>query len=224
MTKISDAITVRSADGQSGAVLVTIMVVMMLAMLFASTLVNHFAVQEALAIEQHLANIRANWVMRGHVNYVLSRAWSNHNALCGGTGCDIVADIPDDDDAPRRDALIVLFQELQTQGGTIRRWLYDGGYFVDVQAIVTDPDVATVNGRMRFQIKLVPIGATANVFGSSSALPTLAAFDNHSGVAVPDLWVDICLFDSPIACPATLPDNSEFGKSLITQVLRSPPS
>ena len=60
---------------QRGAIMLTIMMVMFVSMLMASTLINHFAVTEAREVEQLLAQVRADWAMRGHLNYILSRSW-----------------------------------------------------------------------------------------------------------------------------------------------------
>lgn len=196
---------------QRGAVLVTIMVVTAISMLIVSMLVNHLALQEALTIEQHLAETRVHWAKVGHMNYILSRAWRNHNVLCGAGGtCD--GDPSPDDDGPRRTALEALAIELQTQGGTTRRWLYGeyagNTYYVDVSTTVTDANAAVVDGRMRFLLTMTGVGA----------------FDALKGLKVANLWVDICLVDGAAACPAGLSSNEAYGQSLITRITRVPPS
>lgn len=186
----------RRSHRQRGSVLITIMVVMMVTMLLASTLINHFAVQEARAIEQQLADIRAYWAMMGHVNYALSRASNNHNSLCGGVTCA--------DDAARATAFNSLFTEL----GSARRWTYSEygatTYYFDVQAAI-DADVTT-DGKLRLHMNI----------------PAVGALESLTGLRGSDVWVDICLYNAPASCPSGL-TTEEYGKSLITGVLRSTP-
>lgn len=191
----------RRSHRQRGSVLITIMVVMMVTMLLASTLINHFAVQEARAIEQQLADIRAYWAMMGHVNYALSRASNKHNSLCGGATCA--------DDAARATAFNSLFTELVTSA-SVRTWTYGeyagGSYSFNVQAAMPDVGASNVDGKLRLHM----------------SIPAVGAFESISGLKVADMWVDICLYNAPASCPAGL-TTEEYGKSLITGVLRSTP-
>lgn len=75
---------------QHGSALIAVMVAMMLLMLLGSTLVNHFAVTEAQAVEDNLAEIRSYWAMMGHMNYMLSRA--SARGLCNATDYQVDSD------------------------------------------------------------------------------------------------------------------------------------
>lgn len=207
----------RSRFRQRGMVLVTVMMVMMASMLLGSALINHFAVQEAQAIEQNLAHVRATWAMMGHVNYALSRAWNMHDTLCStGNLCDGPGDPPDDDDAPRLSAIAALFLELQTQAGGTRRWTYSeylgNTYFFEVGAVVTDRNPAVVDGRFLVQMKVAKVGE----FGVTQ----VGAFEALTGLNVPDLWVEVCLYNAPAVCPAVLNNDEAYGKSMVLNVLR----
>jgi len=191
----------RRAHSQRGAILITIMVVMMVTMLMASTLINHFAVQEAGAIEQQLADIRANWAMMGHVNYALSRASQKDPDLCVAATCI-------NKDASRTDAFTALFRELGAFGS--RNWIYSeyvgGAYSFNVQAEASNVD--TVDGKLRLLM--------------SVPAPNVGAFDSLSGIKGARMWVDICLTNNTTTCPALTTEG--YGKSLITNVLRSDPA
>lgn len=80
---------------QRGSAMIAVMVAMMLLMLLGSTLVNHFAVVEAQAVEENLAEVRSYWAMMGHMNYMLSRARSQ--GLCNNTGYQATLTANDDD-------------------------------------------------------------------------------------------------------------------------------
>lgn len=75
--------SIRRKENQSGAVLVVVMVVTVIVMLVASTVVNHYYTNEALEVEQSLADVRVYWASMGHLNYALSRAATD--GLCGAT-------------------------------------------------------------------------------------------------------------------------------------------
>ena len=74
MYSASASTVTRPHARQRGVVLLSVVVVMFATLLVATTLVTHYGVAEADAVEQSLAEVRAYWALRGQLDYVLSRA------------------------------------------------------------------------------------------------------------------------------------------------------
>ena len=221
---------------QRGVVLVTVMVVMFLSMLFAVTLGNHFAVQEARDIEQLLATLRASWALSGHVDYVLSRASKEHDdpetndagdpkRICDvappadDVDCENLGGFADDD---RQAAVQVLLAELHatqnpTTGESLLKWFYpepgdtDSIYFFFTKSEVSDVDAATDEGKLRLRIS-IPAPQSDNI----------GPLETISNLSVADLWVDFCLVANLAgACPGAGVNFA--GDSLISQIRRRDP-
>ncbi|PCI40837.1 MAG: hypothetical protein COB46_05915 [Rhodospirillaceae bacterium] len=130
---------------QRGAVLISIMVVMMVSMLTASTLVNHFGVSEHLEIERQLAEIRAHWAMRGAVTYARSRTRASDTTLCGGFCAN---------DAARAAAVQTFFDEIPQP----QNWYKSGAYGFDVTYTVAETDTSE-NGHVQVDVSTTPSAA-----------------------------------------------------------------
>ncbi|MGB0684176.1 MAG: hypothetical protein ACPGOV_15835 [Magnetovibrionaceae bacterium] len=64
------------------------MMVLLVSMALATGLINHYAVAEARAVEQTLAQLRADWAMMGHINYVVGRLQTAQAGSCDtGSSC-----------------------------------------------------------------------------------------------------------------------------------------
>ncbi|PHS79506.1 MAG: hypothetical protein COB59_01550 [Rhodospirillaceae bacterium] len=155
---------------QRGAVLISIMVVMMISLLTASTLVNHFGVSEHLEIERQLAEIRAHWAMRGGVTYARSRSRASDTTLCGGSCAN---------DAARAAALKAFLDEIPQP----QNWYKTGSYGFDVAYTVTEAD-ASENGHVQ-----VDMSTTASAVG-------LAKFLALEDFTTQKLLVELCIFQT----------------------------
>lgn len=72
---------------QRGNVMIMVMMAIITIMLLVSTLINHYVVTEAQAIDESLAKIRIYWAMMGHWNYVASRSLMVLQPRNATTGC-----------------------------------------------------------------------------------------------------------------------------------------
>lgn len=227
---------------QRGVAMITIMVVMVITMLIASTLVNHLAVQEAHAIEQHLAEVRAHWAMVGHVNYVLSRARYRHHLpapepgvpdppppppppdLCN-TGTGVCAD-----SLERLTAVANLAKELET---TASCNLTDPS--VPAPPVTNPTTPALTRRRWIYSGSEFPVDASYCIAVTQMVSPfvpdvagrirfqfsisSVGPFETLKGLKVANLWVDICLVNTLDTTCQSLTDQA-YGRSLITRVTR----
>lgn len=66
---------------QQGNIIITVLIVLLLAMIIGSGLVNHLLVSESRAVNESLAKRQVYWAMKGYQNYFFSRAKQIYNYL-----------------------------------------------------------------------------------------------------------------------------------------------
>jgi hypothetical protein len=228
---------------QRGAIMLTIMMVMFVSMLMASTLINHFAVTEAREVEQLLAQVRADWAMRGHLNYILSRSWDESDGtsidaddagLCDafgnvGTPVNSLGNCASDDPTRAQAFANISTNEI----GATRDWDYPNYFLTTNAPIITDIDfdtgdgvALTVDGGLRLQMTLEDkdVGASANYFSLTGGA---SQFNTTAGIEIPNMWVDVCIvsLSTETACSTSdLTTTDDTGYTLIQQLLRADPT
>ena len=162
-----------SFTGQEGNILVIIMVMMMVFMLMASLLIEHFAINEARAVEESLAKVRVYWAMSGMVDYALSRAREESQAEDDKTKRDNLTDYMDEVDDP------VVYSDISEN------------YKLTVKGTVSNDDSVNPDdgnsdtGRILLRINLADVG--------SEPMESLENLPKRLG----DLVVDICMRPEP---------------------------
>lgn len=183
--------------GQRGAVLITVMVVMVLVLLFGVTVANHLTTTEAAAVDDDLVRAQLYWAKIGMVNYGLSRARAT--GLCCDT-TNAVGALEADNQAQfvqsgpgNADVDLTIAGYLQgfirnepffdAAGNNTWRWYYPrytnnptiddaNNATIDVQATVDDrdEDAGATTGEVELELHVFEAG-TVPIYAELDALP-----------------------------------------------------
>ena len=162
---------------ERGNILISVMVLMLLAMLLASALVEHFAVTEARDVEESLARVRSYWALSGMTDHALSRARGAGN-------------LPETDSA-KLPAINNYFDELDGDAGdddNSYTFTYLPNHWLTVQGVAAlhpdNPDDGTTDdGRLILTLTLTAAGT----------LDHLTTLNNR----VRSLTVNLCMRPEP---------------------------
>ena len=180
--------------------MVSVLIAGMLVFLLGGSLIRHFAVNEAEAIEQNFAEIRVYWAQMGTIAYVLSRARSEGDS--GGINAD-PGDAIDDDVKVIK--IIDYFDELTSGDPNGYQWNYQlqsGYYFFTQLAIEDNPlPLDSSDGRLTMTISL-----NADQTGDNAGL---VAIENR----VKDLRNDFCMGDQAALENLVIPDGCDINNN-----------
>ncbi|MCP5142036.1 MAG: hypothetical protein H6980_06775 [Gammaproteobacteria bacterium] len=157
------------ARRQRGVVLVSIMAVMFVTLLIASSLINHFLVNESVAIERNLIEVRAYWAQIGQFDYLLSRVMEAGKGVKPGE----LADLTD---------LVIQ----KAENPLPLSYVTPDGVSFKLQMETTVTDLGD-GGRMTIEVHITaPTG---------DEIPALSGIEN----SLPTLTATVCVGDRPVA-------------------------
>lgn len=192
-------------------------------MSFVAVLIDQFAVAEIMAVEQTLVRARANWSLYGHLNYALSRAWSETDVNRADSGepdntgfCDTLApgkacNPPTDDDLVT--AYNKIFDEMD-----IVNWPYPN-YTLRTSVPVASDIALNNDGKIRIQLSLAKNGDLYDFSGNGLEITRLE---------IPDMYVDLCVLSGATTAPTLsgtcgVGGTGDSGFSLVEGLYRNAP-
>lgn len=179
--------------GQRGIVLLTVMLVMAITMSIVAVLVDQFAVAEIVAVEQALVRVRANLALYGHLNYGMSRAWSETDPdRTDGPDAIGFCDSATTNEACASDAdLVAAYNNIFAEMGIVD-WPYPN-YTLRTSAPVASDIAPNNDQKIRIQLSLVKNGNLYDHSGNNLDITRME---------IPDMYVDLCVLSEATTAPA----------------------